>query len=113
MAAWLPLVKAALPYVTQIVTAAIPSFTSKSATSKSDEVIPKQISELQNAVTQNAESIKGLAAQLKQTIEGIDAAGENLQRELRGLRRLAVIAVVAAVLAACVAAWALNGKAGA
>ena len=113
MAAWLPLIKASLPYVTEIVTAAIPAFTSKPATSKLEEVIPKQICELQSAVTQNAESIKGLAGQLKQTIEGIDVAGENLQHELRGIRRLAVVAVVIAVLAVCIAIWALVGKAGA
>ena len=105
MAAWLPLIKVALPYVTQIVTAAIPSFTSKPAANKSDDVIPKQISELQNAVTHNAESIKCLAEQLKQTIQGIDAAGENLQQELRALRRLTVSAVVIAVLAVCIAVW--------
>ena len=111
MAAWLPLIKAALPYVTQIVTAAIPSFTSKSAANKSDDVIPKQISELQNAVTHNAESIQGLAGQLKQTIEGIDAAGENLERELATLRRLTMIAAVMAVLAVCISVWVLVAKA--
>lgn len=108
MAAWLPLIKASLPYITQIVTAAIPGFTSKPGTDLS-----KQISELQSAATHNAESIKGLAAQLKQTIEGIDAAGENLARELKGLRRLAVVAVAIAALAVCIAVWALVGKTGA
>jgi hypothetical protein len=112
MAAWLPLIKAALPYVTQIVTAAIPSFTSKPGASRSEDVIPKQIAELQNAVTHNAESIKGLAEQLKQTIEGIDAAGENLQRELTWLRRLTIIAVATAVLAVCIVVWVLIAKAG-
>ena len=110
MAAWLPLLKAALPYVTQIVTAAIPSFTSKPAANRSDDVIAKQISELQNAATHNAESIKGLAQQLKQTIEGIDAAGATLQQELTGLRRLAVTAAVIAVLAVCIAAWVLIAR---
>jgi hypothetical protein len=107
MPAWLPLLKASLPYVTQIISAAVPHFTGKSATGKQEDV---QIAELQTAVTQNAESIKGLAAQLKQTIEGIDGAAEDLQRELRSLRRLAAIAVVLAVLATCVAVWALVGK---
>jgi hypothetical protein len=113
MAAWLPLIKATLPYVTQIFSAALPAFTSKSSAGKPDDVTAKQIAELQNAATNNAESIKGLAAQLKQTIEGIDAAGENLERELRGLRRLAVVAAAIAVLAGCIALWALVGKAGA
>ena len=110
MAAWLPFIKAALPYVTQIVTAAIPSFTSKPAANRPDDVIAKQISELQNAATHNAESIKGLAQQLKQTIEGIDAAGANLQQELTALRRLAVSAAVIAVLAVGIAAWVLVAR---
>ena len=107
MPAWLPLLKASLPYVSQIVSAALPHFTSKPASTRSDEVVSRQIGELQAAVTQNAESIKGLAAQLKQTIEGIDNAGQGLQQELRRLRRLAAVAVVLAVLATCVAVWAL------
>lgn len=107
MAAWLPIVKAALPYVTQIVTAALPSFTSRPAPSKQDDVVARQIAELQSAATHNAESIQGLAAQLKQTIEGIDAAGQDLQRELKALRRLAAVAVAVALLAAGIAAWAL------
>ena len=111
MPAWLPLIKASLPYITQIISAAIPAFTAKPAASKSDEVVPEQVSELQAAVIHNAESIKGLAAQLKQTIEGIDAAAQNLQQELSGLRRFAAIAVVLAVVATCVAVWALVGVA--
>src|SRR4029078_7179710 len=79
MAAWLPLIKAALPYVTQIVPAAFPTFTSKPAANRSDDVIAKQISELQNAATHNAESIKGLAQQLKQTSERSDAAARHRQ----------------------------------
>jgi hypothetical protein len=111
MAAWLPLIKASLPYVTQIVTAAIPAFTSKPSSGKSDDVIPKQISELQSAVTHNAESVRALATQLKQTIEGIDVGAEKLQQELRAIRWLAVVAVVLAVVAVCVSVWALVGKA--
>ena len=110
MPAWLPLLKASLPYVTQIVSAALPHFTGKQAASKADDVVPKQIAELQTAVTHNAESIKSLAAQVKQTIEGIDGAAGNLEQELRGIRRLAVIAVVLAVLAVCVAVWVVVGK---
>ena len=110
MPAWLPLIKASLPYVTQIISAAIPHFTSKSGAAKAEDLVAKQISELQTAATHNAESIKALAAQLKQTIEGIDGGGENLQQEIKGLRRLAAIAVVLAVLATCIAVWAVLGK---
>lgn len=105
MAVFFPALKVALPYITQIVTAALPMFTAKSAEGKADEVVPKQIRELQSAVTQNAESVKGLALQLKETIEGVDAAAAKLQQEIVFLRRLAVFAVAVAVVAVGVAVW--------
>ena len=105
MAAWLPFIKASLPYVTQIVTAAIPAFTSKPSNEKPDELVPKQIAELQSAVTHNAEAVKSLATQLKETIEGIDSGAARLQNELARLRRL----TIAALLVACVCAIATVG----
>jgi hypothetical protein len=113
MAAWLPLLKASLPYISQIVTAAIPAFTSKTSTDKPAEVIPTQIAELQSAVTQNAETVKALATQLKGTIEGIDTGAARLEQEIKSLKRLAWIAVTLALLAAAVAIFALSNKMGA
>ena len=106
MAAFLPALKVALPYITQIVTATVPMFTSKPANGKSDELVSKQIQELQDAVTNNAESVKVMATQWKETMEGLDAAAARLQKEIVVLRRLdwgstavAVVAVVLALLA--------------
>lgn len=107
MAAWLPVLKASLPYLTKIVAAAIPAFTARSAAEKADEVVPRQIAELQAAVTGNAESIKALAAQLKQTIEGIDPGVGKLQQEMARLRRVAFVAVVVAAAALGTALWAV------
>lgn len=112
MAAWLPLLKASLPYITQIVTAAIPAFTSKTSTDKPAEVIPTQIAELQSAVTQNAEAVKALATQLKGTIEGIDTGAAKLEQEIKALKRLARIATILALLGAAVAVLALFSKMG-
>ncbi len=112
MAAWLPLLKASLPYITQIVTAAIPAFTSKSSADKPAEVIPTQIAELQSAVTQNAEAVKALATQLKGTIEGIDTGAAKLEQEIKALKRLARIAIALAILAFSIAIWVLLSKAG-
>lgn len=109
MAAWLPVLKASLPYITQIVTSAIPAFTSKSSPAKSAEVVPTQIAELQSAVTHNAESVKALALQLKGTIEGIDAGAARLEQEIRSLKRLAWIALMLSLLAIAVALWILIG----
>lgn len=88
MAAWIPLLKAALPYVTQIVATAVPAFTSKPDPGQSNEVVAQQIAELQSAATQSAESIHVLAEKLQQTIEGIDGAAMNLQKQLRFYKRL-------------------------
>lgn len=105
MAVWLPVLKASLPYITQIVTSALPAFTSKSSPAKSVEVIPTQIAELQSAVTHNAESVKALALQLQGTIEGIDAGAARLEREIKKLRRLVWIAILLSLLASAVALW--------
>lgn len=103
MAAFLPALKIALPYISQIVTATVPMFTSRPANGKSDELVSRQIQELQTAVTQNAESVKGMATQWKDTMESLDTAAARLQKEIVTLRRLAygstAVAVVAVVLA--------------
>ena len=99
MAAWIPALKAILPYVTQIVTAAIPVFTTRSDQTKAAEVIPKQIQELQSAVTRNTESLKVLADQLQQVITSVDAGAIAIEREMRASKRLAILAIVVAIVA--------------
>lgn len=107
MAAWIPLLKTALPYVVQVLSVAIPAFTSKAGDKKTIEVIPEQIVELQSAATQNAESVKILAEQLKGTIEGIDNAASKLQEELKLLRRQFFIVALIAVVSLLCAIWAV------
>lgn len=99
MAVWLPALKAILPYVTQIVTAAIPAFTKKNDRGESHEIINNQISELQDAVTHNAESTKILAIQLQQAISGIDAGATRIGKEIRATRRLSILAIGISILA--------------
>jgi len=103
MAAWLPVIKASLPYVTQIVTAAIPAFTSKPPNAPPDEIVPKQIEELQAAVTHNAEAVKSLATQLKDTLEVLEQSGRRLETELARQRRMTLLAVAIAVISAVIA----------
>lgn len=109
MALWIPLLKASLPYVTQIVATAIPAFTSASTSSsgKVDDVTTQQIAELQSAVTQNAESIHILAEKLQQTIQGIEVASLELQRKIIFFKRLAYSAIGMAGLSLMLAIWAL------
>jgi methyl-accepting chemotaxis protein len=79
---FLPIIKAVAPYIAQVATAAIPAFTSKSEIAKTDQVVAKQIQELQEAVTQNAESIHVLAEKLQQAIQSLESAGQEAQRQI-------------------------------
>lgn len=95
MAAWLPVLKTVLPYLTTIVTAAVPAFTAK----KDDE----RIAELQAAVKRNAESVKVLAEQMQRTVQAIEAGAASAERALRHAQLLSAAAVAVAVVALCVA----------
>lgn len=99
MAAWLPVLKAVLPYLTTIVTATAPAFTNRKDNDKSAAVVGKQITELQEAVRHNAESVRLLAEQMQRTIRAIEVGAEANERALRQARVLALGALVAAVAA--------------
>jgi hypothetical protein len=86
MAAWLPVLKAALPYIGNIVAAAVPVFTSRKGQDATAELLSRQIAELQEAVTGNAEAVKGLAAQVEQTITALDAGEADLAQRMAGLQ---------------------------
>ena len=107
MAAWLPVLKASLPYVSQIVTAALPAFTSKPPGARTEDVVPRQIAELQEAVTENAGRVKDLATQLKEVLESMDAGAVALQAELARLRRVTYALGGVAAIGLIIAAWAL------
>lgn len=107
MAVFLPALKVALPYITQAVAAAIPAFTSRPENGKTDEVVPQQIAELQAAVTQNAETVKGLAVQLKKITEDAEAGMAALQGEIKMLRRLVILALGVAAASSIVMIWLL------
>ena len=93
MAAWLPIVKTALPIIAEVVSVARPMFTKKPDNEKRDELTARQIEELQNAATQNSDSVKQLAAQVKTTFEGLESAANDLQQRLERQQKLSVLAV--------------------
>lgn len=99
MVAWLPAVKAILPYVGQIVTTAIPAFTKKSDKSSPEEVINKQIAELQEAATRNAESLKALASQLQQVLGDMDSGSAKIDKEIRTIKQLSMYAIALSCIA--------------
>src|SRR3989449_8512003 len=68
MPAWLiPALKAVLPHIGTIISAAAPVFTRKNADAVANQtlLLQQQITELQSAASQNAAHIKELAAQLQ------------------------------------------------
>jgi len=107
MAAWLPILKAALPYVAQIVTAAIPAFTAKSDASKTDPLVVQQIEELQAAATKNAESIHVLAEKLQQTIQGIESAAVSLEKQMVMFKVILLVSLVISMVSIIIAGWAI------
>jgi hypothetical protein len=86
MAAYLPVLKAILPYLAPLVSAASPMFTRSSSDAGKDQPSTAQlINELQEAVKNNANSLKVIATQLQTSIEAFD------ERESLDQKRLAEI----------------------
>jgi hypothetical protein len=92
MAAWLiPALKAVLPHVATIISAAAPVFTRKSDAAN-QALLQQQITELQSAASQNAEHIKELAAQLQSTLAALEQAAAIAEAKLRRVILLCVAA---------------------
>ena len=107
MAAWLiPAVKAILPFVSPIVSAALPVFTTR----KSDAPVPdpsgvlqQQITELQTAASQNAVHVKELAAQLQKTITALEQGAAVAESRFRRTSLLCGLAIAVSLVAVGVA----------
>ena len=103
MATWLPALKAVLPYVTNIVTAALPVFTARKGQDRAAEVMAQQITELQSAALRNAESVKLLAEQLERTLSALDEGALKAERSLRRARLVAFTSLGVALVALAIA----------
>ena len=106
MAAWLiPALKAVLPHIGTIISAATPVFTKKSIDAAANQAVllQQQISELQSAVSQNADNVKELAAQLQTTVAALEQAALIAQANLKRTTLFCVVAVILSVIALCAA----------
>lgn len=106
MAAWLiPALKAVLPHVGTILSAAAPVFTKKNAAALSNQtlLLQQQITELQSAAAQNAAHIKELAAQLQSTVAALEQAAAIAEAKLRRALVLCLVATLLSTIALCVA----------
>jgi len=103
MAAWLvPAVQAILPFVGQIVSSALPVFTTRKPDAPAPEptaILQQQIGELQTAASQNAIHVKELAEQLQKTVAALEQAAEVADARLRRTTRLLGAAVVLSLAA--------------
>jgi len=97
MYTWLlPAVKAILPYVGDIVNAALPVFKSRKIdddAATQEALLQKQINELQDVASLNAVHIKELAEQLKQMVITLEQGVIANQRRYRRLSVLSWIAI--------------------
>jgi hypothetical protein len=99
MASWLiPAIKAVLPHVGDILSAAKPAFTKRKpdAAANQADLVQQQITELQAAVSQQSGHIKELAAQLENTLTALEKAAQLAEARLR---RVLIFTAVAAALA--------------
>jgi hypothetical protein len=112
MAGWfIPVLKAVLPHVGDIVGAAKPVFTRKPAQDGSTVQQQKQqIAELQSAVLQNGVNIKELATQLQTTVAALEQAAATAEGNLRRARILAASALGVSVIASALALFALLAR---
>jgi hypothetical protein len=93
----------AAPYLADIVMVARPLFTRNKSGEQVPDIVVQQITELQNAATQNAETARLIATEMQKTIDALQTSALLLERQLRIARWLAGgalgIALVALVLA--------------
>ena len=107
-ATWITIAASSLP---EIIRMARPLFTRTPQVDDSHrlrmDVIGEQIAELQDAATQNADSIRKLATDMQKTIEVLQVGADQAERRLRRASQLTLIATTVAVLAFALAAYAL------
>ena len=95
MPAWLlPALKAALPHIATIISAAAPVFTRKADAANQALLLQQQITELQSAASQNAAHIKELAEQLQSTMAALEQAASIAETKLRRAIFVCVAAMV-------------------
>ena len=107
-ATWITIAASSLP---EIIRMARPLFTRTPQVDNSHQprmdLIDEQIAQLQDAATQNADSIKKLATDMQKTIEVLQVGADQAERRLRRASQLTLIATTVAILAFALATYAL------
>jgi hypothetical protein len=113
MPAWLiPALKAALPHIATIISAAAPVFTRKNADAVANQalLLQQQITELQSAASQNAAHIKELAEQLQTTVAALEQAASIAEAKLRRVLFVCVAATALSVISISIALVIVFGR---
>ncbi len=113
MAWFMPAVKAIMPYLSPIIAATLPVFSSRKgdeAAATQASLVQQQITELQSTASQNAAHIKELAEQLQVTVSALGQGSSIAESRLRRATALCVAAIAVSVIALCVSFIALFGK---
>jgi ABC-type enterochelin transport system substrate-binding protein len=111
MPAWLlPALKAALPHIATIISAAAPVFTRKADVANQTLLLQQQITELQSAASQNAAHIKELAAELQSTLAALEQAASIAEAKLRRALLLCAASMALSAIAAGIALVFIFGR---
>jgi secreted trypsin-like serine protease len=112
--AWLmPAVKAILPYLSPIIAATLPVFSSRKgdeAAANQASLVQQQITELQTATSQNAAHVKELAEQLRNTVAALEQGAEIAESRFRRTTALCIAAIAVSVVALCISCIVLFGR---
>jgi len=106
MPTWLiPALKAVLPHIGTIISAASPVFTRKNADAVANQtlLLQQQITELQSAASQNAAHIKELAEQLQSTVAALEQAASIAAAKIRRALLLCVASTAISAVSICIA----------
>jgi hypothetical protein len=114
MASWLiPALKAVIPHVGDILSAAKPVFTKKKpeaqpgaapgAAPASADLVQQQIAELQAVASQQSAHIKELAAQLENTVSALEKAAALAEERLRRVLIFTALSAALSIAALAVA----------
>jgi len=110
MPAWLiPILKAVLPHIGNIISATAPVFTKKSpgVVANQTTLLQQQITELQTAASENDAHIKELAAQIQNAVAVLEEAASIAEGRHRRILFLCIAAMVLSVTSLCTALFIL------
>lgn len=112
MSAWLSVTKAVLPYVSDIISVAVPVFTRRKGNTEESQIqiLQQQVTELQGASLQNVGDIKALAEQLSAALPMLEREVQAVDAKLARAALLCGVSIGVAVLALVVSFMALLSK---